>query len=386
MVPVFLSAKTLPFRKLVRMLFFQAHRRPRVRGFHLALKLVYLSILLAGCSEKVNQDPCCSWSDLHGNSSAADGQGLVKVEGSTAAFYYVFDENGKQIANQKLNESLALDPGNYHVSVNNTMHAVSVEEDMLTSCSTGTLLISGHTLDSYYVTDSAGHHLAHERLGKAMSFFPGAVRIKVNNTEMGAEIKLKELTEIRTGSLNVRGNTGEYYYVLDASSKQLNYNILEKPLAFFPGKYLLKVNNTSLQTEVLAGQVTEIATGNVLVKGLTEEYYYVTDTLENALNYQTLNKPLAFFPGVLHVKVNNTLVRGRVLAGQTTEFVTGSLLLTGTGTEYYYVLDEAGKQLNYNTLNRSLSLFPSEYTVRLGPNYRKATVLAGQVTSIKAYY
>lgn len=368
------------------MLTFPVNRRPRIRGRHGVLKLVCAWILFAGCSEKVNHDPCCSWSDLKGTPDAWEGQGLLKVEGSTAAFYYVFDEHGDQIADQKLNEQLALDPGEYHITVNNSRHTVSVEEDMLTSCATGTLLISGHTTDSYYVADSTGQPLAQEKLGKAMSLFPGEVQVKVNNTEKGAGIKLKELTEIRTGTITVKGTTGEFYYVLDSSDKQLNYNTLEKSLAFFPGKYHLKVNNTSLQVEVLAGQVTPITTGSLLVKGLTEEYYYVTDTLGNALNYQNLNKPLAFLPGVLHVKVNNTLVHGEVLAGRTTEFVTGSLMLTGTGTEYYYVLDESGNQLNYNTLNRSLSLFPSEYTVRLGPNYRKATVTAGQLTSIKASY
>lgn len=381
---MFLSIKPLLFRKFLWMLIIRA--RFLMRGGQGLLKFVCVWVLLAGCAEKVNQDPCCSSSDLQGKPDAVEGQGLLRVEGSTAAVYYVFDETGDQLAYQKLNEFLALDPGVYRVSVNNTMHTVSVEEDMLTSCSTGTLLISGHTNDRYYVADSVGQQLAQETLGKAMSLFPGEVHVKVNNTELSTEINLKELTELRTGTLTVKGTTGEYYYVLDASNKQLNYNTLENPLAFFPGKYHLKVNNTSLQTEVLPGQVTEVSTGNLLVKGLTEEYYYVTDTLGNALNYQNLNKPLAFFPGVLHVKVNNTLVRGEVSAGQTTEFITGSLMLTGTGTEYYYVLDGTGNQLNYNTLNKSLSLFPSEYTVKLGPTYRKATVTAGRLTSIKAYY
>jgi hypothetical protein len=60
-------------------------------------------------------------------------------------------------------------------------------------------------------------------------------------------------------------------------------------------------------------------------------------------------------------------------------------MLTGGGTQYYYVLDESGNQLNYNSLNRSLSFFPAEYVVKLGASTRKATVRAGQLTSIDAF-
>jgi hypothetical protein len=110
----------------------------------------------------------------------------------------------------------------------------------------------------------------------------------------------------------------------------------------------------------------------------------VTDTTGNALNYQSLNKSLAFFPDHLQIKVNNTVVDAEVMAGETAEFVTGSLMLTGGGTDYYYVLDELGNQLNYNSLNKSLSFFPSVYTIRLGSNTRRATVVAGKLTSLGA--
>jgi len=233
--------------------------------------------------------------------------------------------------------------------------------------------------------DSTNQQLGYESLGKSMSFFPGSYKVRVNNTESGVQIKLKELTQIKTGTLVVHGSTVEYYYVLDDTDKQLNYNTLEKPLAFLPGTYPVKVNKTTMSAEILPGKLTELATGTVLVKGLTEEYYYVTDTLGNALNYQSLNKPLAFFPGNVQVKVNNTLTKGMVTAGQAAEFVTGSLMLTGGGTEYYYVLDDAGNSLNYNSLNKSLSFFPSEYVVKIGGSTRKATVNAGQLTSIAAF-
>lgn len=353
--------------------------------FRFFLLLHAASLTLTSCSDKRAMDPCCVFSELTKEATITDGYGALQVEGSTSSYYYVFDENGDQIGYGSLNKVLALAPGRYRVKVNNSIHDVEIRAGELAKCSTGTLIVNGNTTDHYIVTDSSGVQLGYETLGKSMSFFPGPVKVKVNNTELSTDVKLKELTEIRTGSISVKGNTGEYYYVLDHENKQLNYNSLEKSLAFLPGSYVVKINNTSMSAHVRAGVVTELATGNLVVKGLTEEYYYVTDTSGNALNYQTLNKSLAFFPGSYEVKVNNTLMYGKVSAGETAEFMTGSLMLTGGGTSYYYVLDQLGNQLNYNSLNKSLSFFPSEYTIKLGPNTRKATVTAGQLTSLSAF-
>jgi hypothetical protein len=357
----------------------------RSRHMFLSYFTITAMVFVFACGEKRATDQCCTFSDIPQTADVKDGQGLLQVQGSTSAYYYVLDETGKQLGYQLLNETLPLDPGRYQLKVNNSMHAIEVEAGRFAKCFTGTLMVSGNTSEYYYVMDSLNQQLSYELLSRSMSFFPGTVRVKVNSTETAAEIKLKELSEIRTGTLIVRGTTGEYYYVLDALNKQLNYNTLEAPLAFLPGTYLLKVNNTSMKADVFAGKVTELGTGNLLVKGLTDEYYYVTDTLGKALNYQSLNKPLAFFPGRFHIKVNNTLMQGQVAEGQTAEFFTGSLMLTGGGSGYYYVLDDTGHQLNYNTLNKSLSFFPSEYTVKLGSSTRKAVVTAGQLTSISAF-
>ena len=145
------------------------------------------------------------------------------------------------------------------------------------------------------------------------------------------------------------------------------------------------MNNTSLEAEVEGEKMTELATGSILVNGSTNEYYYVSDTLGNALNYQNLNEPLSFFPGNVQIKLNNTLMNARVIKGETIELQTGSIMLTGSGTEYYYVLDLTGNSLNYNTINKSLSFFPSEYVVKLGENTRKAIVAPSKLTSITAF-
>ncbi len=343
-----------------------------------------LLLTVISCGEKTDSE-CCIFTDLPRDAEAKDGQGWLQVQGSTPAYFYVVDEAGKQVGYKLLNEHLALDEGQYQVKVNNSVYPVELKSGKLATCSTGTLIIAGNTSDYYYVMDRNNQQLGNELLGKPMSLFPGSFKVRVNNTETVVNINLKEMTEVRTGTLVVHGSTNQYYYVLDSANKQLNYNTLEKPLAFLEGSYPVKVNNTTLKAQIRAGHLTELPTGNLLVNGLTDEYYYVSDTSGNALNYQVLNKALAFFPGKVQVKINNTRTVAEIVAADTTEFQTGSLMLTGVGTEYYYVLDATGNSLNYNSLNKSLSFFPSEYTVKLGQSTRKATVVAGQLTSLDAF-
>lgn len=344
-----------------------------------------MALLFFACAKKAASDPCCTISDAPANANLEDGQGLLQVQGSTSAHFYVYDEEGEQVGFQLLNQRLALAEGKYQVKVNNSSYPVEVRSGAQMTCSTGTLIVMGNTSDNYYVIGQNNQQLGYDLLGKQMSFFPGAFKVRVNNTEDSVNVQAKEITEVRSGTLVVHGSTTEYYYVLDSANRQLNYNLLEKPLAFLPGTYPVKINNSTLSARIEANRLTELVTGCLVVKGLTDEYYYVSDTAGHALNYQVLNKVLAFFPGKVNVSINNTLTVADVTPGDTTEFVTGSLMLTGAGTEYYYVLDEGGKQLNYNSLNKSLSFFPSQYIIRLGQSTRKATVVAGQLTSLDAF-
>jgi hypothetical protein len=245
-------------------------------------------------------------------------------------------------------------------------------------------MVSGNTDEYYQVSDSLDRSLAREKLGRSTSLFEGNFRISVNNTEMPVNVRLNELTEVRTGSIVAQGTTNEFYYVLGKGNKQLDFSKLGKPLSLFPGAYRVSVNNTLAKADVFAGRETELMTGNLFVTGLTDELYYVTDSADHALNFQKLNNALALFPGSYNIKINNTHMRGKVLPGKVTEFNTGSLTLRGSGGGYYYVFDNAGKQLNYNSLNRWLSFFPSEYVVKLGGNTQKVMVVAGEQTALDA--
>jgi len=357
-----------------------------LRQSHISFALACLLACLEwSCAEKSSADPCCSFTALPPASSVQDGYGLLRVTGSTAATYSASDPTGVAYGPAKLNETLKLPPGRYTLSINASRHVIDIVEAREARCTTGTLMVTGHTGERYEVADSTGH-TASEVLGAAMSLFPGSYRIAVNNTYASLEVKQGQWTEIRTGTLLVEGTTGETYYVLDSRNRQLAQSTLGRPLAFLPGRYPVKVNNTSITAEIFAGHTSEYRTGNIVVKGLTDELYYVRDTVGRNLNYQSLNKPLAFLPGHFVVTVNNTAMPARVAPDSTSAFETGSLVLTGAGPEYYYVIDESGRELNYSSFNRPLSLFPSDYTVKLGNTLRKATVKPGASTSLEAFH
>lgn len=341
-------------------------------------------MISVACSQPPVSNHGCQFSKLTSADVANEGEGMLQVDGSTSVYYYVIDESGGQIAHQSLNQPVKLGEGRYRVRLNNALHEVEIRAGYLTKCHSGTLLVSGSTDELYHVTDSLGNPLANEKLGKSVSLFEGAFKIKINNTETPVAVRLNEMTEVRTGSLVADGTTSELYYVLDHNNKQLNFGKLATPLSFLPGTYRVNVNNTIMKADVFAGRITALVTGNLLVSGLTDELYYVTDTTGHALNFQKLNNAIALFPGVYNIQMNNTIMRGEVFSGQITAFDTGSLTLRGSGGGYYYVFDNAGKQLNYNSLNRWLSFFPSEYIVKLGGSTQKATVVAGQQTSLEA--
>jgi 6,7-dimethyl-8-ribityllumazine synthase len=355
------------------------------RGKASALSIVALAaaILLVSCGTPAPHDPYCSIAPLPGGIDVKAGQGALQVEATTSAYFYVLDPAGKSVNHQTLGKTLALESGKYQLKVNNSAHPVAVERGKLTSCSTGTLLTSGTTTEYWYVQDTTGKALQHDTLGKAISLMPGTFRVKVNNTEVPAEVKPGQTTEIKTGTLVVRGETNEYYYAADTLGKPLNHNTLEKPLAFLPGSYAVKVNNTEAKADVVAGQVTELKTGTLIVKGLTDEYYYVTDSAGKALSHQSINKTLAFLPGNYRVLVNKTEKTVDIPAAQTVEAQTGSLVVEGTGSDYYYVSDKTGNALSHNSLNKALSFFPAEYNVKLGETTRSASVEAGQTTRVK---
>lgn len=337
-------------------------------------------LMLAGCKKTPLPDSLCSDEPLPSTAAVPSGQGAIEVLASTDTYFYVFDGAGKQLGSHAVNGVLAVNPGDYRVKVNNSVHAVTAQAATLRKCQTGAVLVSGKTDEYYYILDGAGTQLASAHLGASLSLFPASYRIRLNNADATADVAAGSTTELRTGTVNVQADTDEYYYVFDSGAKQLASGHVGRATSLFAGTYTLKVNNTQAQGDVRAGEELSIPTGTLVVRGSTDEYYYVFDTAGTQLASAHLERPLALFPGSYSVKVNNTKAPATVAAATATEINTGSLVLQGTTDEYYYVFDTAGNQLASAHLARSVSLVPGEYLAKVNGAPVPVRVEAGRVS------
>ena len=183
---------------------------------------------------------------------------------------------------------------------------------------------------------------------------------------------------VPAGTLVVHGSTDEYYAVMNNAGGQLASAHLEKPLAFVPGTYNVKVNNTTTPATIVSGVTTEVKTGAVVLQGTTDEYYAIIDSAGTQLASAHLGRALSLMPGAYRAKLNNIAMTVQVDAGHSGEYQSGSLTVKTAGSDYYAVLDASGTQLVSKQVNQPVSVPAGKYSVRLGNNSRPATVTAGQ--------
>ena len=345
----------------------------------------WLSLFVLGfisCSKAPPPDPICRFEPLPPSAAGSGEQGAIQIAGSTDEYFYVLDNSGKEITHGRLNNSVPAKPGEYHAKVNNSVHAIFVQARMLTKCSCGTSILTGNTDEYYYVLDSSAKELAHNKLGRGLSFFPGKYTVKVNNTTIETEVKPDAVSETKAGILNVLGNTDEYYYVLDSTGKELAHNKLSRPLAFIPGSYAAQINKTTKPIQITAGAVTEQPTGALLVRGTTDEYYYVLDGIGNELSHNKLNSPLSLVEGTYSVRVNSKAMPVKVEPSKTNEYQTATLTVRSNADAYYYILDTNGAELAHSKLNQSLAVPEGSYSVKVGEDTRPVTLTSAKTTVV----
>lgn len=275
--------------------------------------------LASSCSSPAPKDPYCSVSPLAESAKAKAGKGVLQVDGVAGGFFYVTDEAGKSVTNGSIGRSVQLEPGRYQIQVNGTRHTTAVKKSNLTRCATGTLLVSGTTGDFYYVRDLAGKSLSNSSVGRQLALLPGAYVVIVNATQAKADIVAGQVTDLKSGTLTIRGQTGAFYYVRDTDGKSLVNGSLNGSLALFPGSYRVLVNGSVKAIDVAAGQTSEGQTGSMVVEASGGTYYYVEDTAGKSLAATNLKSALSFFPGEYIVKVGDTKRPVAVEAAQTTQ-------------------------------------------------------------------
>ena len=323
------------------------------------------AILLVTCHKALPPDGVCSYEPLPAGAQVPSGQGGIQVLASTDAYFAVRDTTGKQTASEHVNAITPVPPGDYQVVLNGSTHLTSVQSKMLTKCKTGAVLVNGKTDEYYAVLDSATRQLASAHVASALSLFPGSYTVRLNNSDVGANLQPGALLELKPGTLNVDVGTDEYYAVLDGTTRQLASSHVGRALGVFAGSYLVRINNSDAKAEVRTGESTNVPAGTLVVHGSTDEYYAVMNNAGVQLASAHLEKPLAFVPGTYNVKVNNTTTPVTMVSGVTTEVKTGAVVLQGSTDEYYAIIDSAGTQLASAHLGRALSLMPGAYRAKL---------------------
>jgi hypothetical protein len=305
----------------------------------------------------------------------------LRVTGGTDAYFYAHDINGRQIGFEVLNRVLTLEPGEYFAVLNATRRRVSIRSGSLTTCTAGDVRVIGTTDEYYYVLDTLGTQLAFQTMGRFLSLLPGTYTARLNNTTSRLTVGAGDTTELASGTAVVEGSTDEYYYVLDTVRTQLAFNTLGRPLGFFPGTYTVKVNNTTTRAEVRAGTAATVRSGTLVARGTTDQYFYVLDTAGTQLGFQQLGRAMAYLPGRYGLRVTSMDTAVSVQAGESTQVATGTLVVTGQGSDYYYLDDPSGRQLHFATLGTPTALLGGRYSVRVGRRTATASVTPGQTTT-----
>ena len=342
----------------------------------------FIVVAACACKKAPPGDNVCIYEPLPATAEVKAGQGAVMTRAATDTYFYALDEAGKQIGSAHVNGILALQPGDYRVKVNNSVHPAAVTAKTLTTCSTGGVLVSGKTDEYYYVLDNAGTQLASAHVGAALSLFPGNYQIRLNNSTNPAAIPAGAIFELKPGTINVEASTDEYYYVFNTAGTQIASSHLGKPLGLFAASYTVKINNSVSKADVRAGEATNIPAGTLVVQGSTDEYYYVFDKSGTQLASAHLGRPLSLVPGDYIAKLNNAPMPVQSEAGRANEYLTGTVTVRSSGSGYYYALDLNGTQLGSKQLGAPMSLPAGKYSVKVGNDARSVEVTNGQAAVI----
>jgi hypothetical protein len=185
------------------------------------------------------------------------------------------------------------------------------------------------------------------------------------------------------GAIQVLASTDEYFFVFDGAGKQVKYGSTNRALALKAGQFDVKLNKSPHSVTIQSKTLAKCSTGTLLVSGTTDEYYYVFDAAKTQLAYNKLGKPLAFFAGNYTVNVNKTSASANLSPSVTTDVKTGVVIVQGTTDEYYYVFDGVGTQLAYNHLSKPLSLLPGNVTVKVNGTSAPVSVAPVGLAEVK---
>ncbi len=253
----------------------------------------------------------------------------------------------------------------------------------------GTLVVTGAGTDSYYVADDAGERdlTGHRRTGTSVEMPSGRYVVRLNGSRASVRVRSGRRVEVLAGSLVVSGTGADSYYVADTTGERdlTGYRRTGAPVELLPGRYVVRLMGTRAGATVTGGERTELAAGSLVVSGSGADSYYVADTTgeRDLTGHRRTGAPVELLPGRYVVRLMGTRAAATVSGGERTELAAGSLVVSGSGAESYYVADSTGERdlTGHRRSGAPVELLPGRYVVRLGDRRLPVQVRPGEQTA-----
>jgi RHS repeat-associated protein len=213
----------------------------------------------------------------------------------------------------------------------------------------GSVMVSGTGKETYNVLDPSGQaKVAWDRPTNSVTeLLPGTYTVMLNNSQQRLEVTPGQQAVVRAGSLMVAGTGKEWYHVFDSSGKEkLAWDRPTNSVTeLLSGTYTVMVNNSQQRVEVTPGQQAVVRAGSLMVSGTGKEWYHVFDSSgQTRLAWdRSTNSVTELLPGTYKVRLNNSEQRVEITPGQQAMVRAGSLMVSGTGKETYHVFDRTGQ-------------------------------------------
>ena len=189
------------------------------------------------------------------------------------------------------------------------------------------------------------------------------------------------------GTVVVLGTGADNYYVADRTGERdlTGYQRTGTSVELPPGFYVVRLNGTRANVRIKAGRRVEVPAGSLVVSGSGADNYYVADSAgeRDLTGYRRTGAPVELLPGTYVVRLMGTRAGATITGGQRTEIASGSLVVSGSGADNYYVADSAGERdlTGYRRTGTPVELLPGTYVVRLGPRRLPVQVRPGIQTT-----
>ncbi len=186
------------------------------------------------------------------------------------------------------------------------------------------------------------------------------------------------------GILVVAGAGTDNYYVADETGERdlTGYKRTGTTVEMPAGNYVVRLNGTRASVRVRSGRPVEVQAGSLVVSGSGADNYYVADSTgeRDLTGYRRTSAPVELLPGTYVVRLMGTRAGATVKGGARTEVVAGSLVVSGTGADNYYVADSTGDRdlTGYRRTGTPVELLPGPYVVRLGEHRLLVQVRPGE--------